>query len=158
MENDQPTNGFDFDKANLADQITVIGNCEHAFMHACKTASTLKENEAVFYMTLAEMIKDYRREFMREHFPKVEEKDWCLIKALETIRQRVYESANTSYKDLKGINILWAMTMEHIFGIDMSSCVACAEDKGEKDENSIKETEGCPIEYLEEEPEEGEEV
>lgn len=148
MENDQPTNGFDFDKANLADQLSCVGELEHAFMHACKTASTLKENEAVFYMTLAEMIKDYRREFMREHFPKVEEKDWCLIKALEAIRQRVYESANTSYKDLKGINILWAMTMEHIFGVDMSNCVACAEDKGEKDENSIKETEDYPIEYL----------
>lgn len=121
--------GFDYDSANLSDQITCIGELEHLYYHAIKAASTLEEDEAVFYLTLADMVKQFRRDYMREHFPKVEDKDWCILKAVETIRQRVYESSNLSHKDIKEINNIWSMATEHIFGIDMSGCSACAEDR-----------------------------
>lgn len=123
---------FNFDLANLADQISCVGEIEHAYMHALKSASSLEEEDAVFYLTLADMLKQFRRDFMREHFPDVDEHDWCLLKALESIRQRVYESANTSYEDLRRTNDLWSMVMGHIFDVDMSGCISCREDRNEE--------------------------
>lgn len=131
---DDEKKGFNFDSANLSDQITVIGNCEHLYYHALKAASTLEEDEAVFYLTLADMVKQFRRDYMREHFPKVEDKDWCILKAIETIRQRVYESSNLSHKNIKEANNIWSMVTEHIFGVDMSGCSSCAEDRKEDNE------------------------
>lgn len=137
MDNED-TKKFDFDNANLADQITVIGELEHLYMHALKTASTLGEEEGFFYMTLAHMTKELRRRFMREHFPDVREEDWCILKAADTIRQRIYECANTSHKDLEEVNNLWALVMEHIFGVDLSACIACKEDKRGSHEDSLE--------------------
>lgn len=125
--NNEPT--FDFDKANLSDHITVIGTCEHIFEHACKSASTLEKDDAIFYQTLADMTKEFRRNFMKQHFPKVSEQDWCILKATDTLRQRVYESAYTSYNDLKAINELWSTVMEHIFEVDLSNCNACQTER-----------------------------
>lgn len=120
---------FNFDTANLADQISVMGFCEHVYDHCCKSAAVSKKEDAVFYMTIADMIKEYRRNFMKKHFPDVKDEDWCLLKSIEQVRQRVYESAHTSYDDLKGVNDIWSEVTEHIFGVDMSGCSACKEDK-----------------------------
>lgn len=120
---------FNYDTANLADQISVVGFCEHVYDHCCKSAAVSKKEDAVFYMTMADMIKEYRRNFMKKHFPSVKDEDWCLLKSIEQVRQRVYESAHTSYEDLKGINDIWSEVTEHIFSVDMSGCVACKEDK-----------------------------
>lgn len=125
-ENDEK---FDFDKANLADQITAVGELEHIFYHANKSASVVPKEKAVFYQTVADMTKEFRRDFMRRHFPNVTDEDWCLLKAVETVRQRVYESAHTSYEDLKAVNDLWSIITEHIFGVDMSGCAVCKADK-----------------------------
>ena len=129
VEVDGDEKGFNFDHANLADQITVVGELEHIFYHANKSASVVPKKEAAFYQTVADMTKEFRRNFMRRHFPNVKDEDWCLVKAIETVRQRVYESAHTSYEDLKAVNDLWSVITEHIFGVDMSGCSACAEDK-----------------------------
>ena len=126
MENDKKV--F-FENANLADLVTIIGECEHCFMHACKAAAASEKEEAVFYQTMADLIKDFRRRFMKEHFPDVEDRDWCLLKSCDSLRQRVYESAHTSHEDLKGVNDIWSEVTEHIFGVDMSGCSACANDK-----------------------------
>lgn len=122
---------FNYDTANLADQISVIGFCEHAYDHCCKSAAVSSKEDAVFYMTIADMIKEFRRRFMKDHFPDIKDEDWCLLKAIEQVRQRVYESAHTSHKDLKEVNDIWSEITEHIFGVDMSGCVACKEDKDE---------------------------
>lgn len=119
---------FDHDAANLADQLTVVGTAEHIYEHARKAASVLPEDKAVFYLTIASMARDFRREFMREHFPDVTELDWCLIKATDTLRQRVYESTD-SYEANKKINEIWSTMMEHIFGVDLSGCSVCRAEK-----------------------------
>ena len=124
---------FDFDTANLADQITTVGEIEHAYYHALKSASSVEEIDAVYYLTVASMLKDFRRRFMRDHFPDIKETDWCLLKAIETIRQRVYETSNSSYADLKEVNDLWSLITEHIFGVDMSGCASC---RGEMDKET----------------------
>lgn len=122
-------NTFNYDTANLADQISVIGFCEHVYDHCCKSAAVSSQEDAVFYMTIADMVKEFRRRFMKDHFPDVKDEDWCLLKAIEQVRQRVYESAHTSHKDLKGINDIWSEVTEHIFGVDMSGCTVCKADK-----------------------------
>ena len=132
--------GFNYDTANLADQISVIGFCEHVYDHCCKSAAVSSPEDAVFYMTIADMIKNYRRRFSKKHFPNVKDEDWCLLKAIEQVKQRVYESAHTSHEDLKEINDIWSEVTEHIFGIDMSGCVACKEDR-EEDNREISEEE-----------------
>ena len=75
---------------------------------------------------------------MKKHFPNVKDEDWCLLKAIEQVKQRVYESAHTSHDDLKEINDIWSEITEHIFGIDMSACVSCKEDKKGSHEDSPK--------------------
>ena len=120
---------FNYDTANLSDQISVIGELEHTYMHCCKSASVSSKEDAVFYMTVADMTKNFRRRFMKEHFPDVKDEDWCLLKSIESVRQRIYESSHTSYEDLKEANDLWSEITEHIFGVDMSGCSACKEDK-----------------------------
>lgn len=131
-------NTFNFDTANLADQISVVGFCEHVYDHCCKSAAVSNKEDAVFYMTIADMIKEYRRNFMKEHFPDVKDVDWCLLKSIEQVKQRVYESAHTSYEDLKGVNDIWSEVAERIFGIDMSGCSACKEDKKGSHEDSLE--------------------
>lgn len=125
--------GFNFDNANLADQITVVGFIEHGYDHACKAAASSSEEDAIFYMTVADMLQGFRRRFMKEHFPDVKDTDWCLLKALEQIRQRIYESAHTSYEDLKEANDIWSIVMERIFGIDMSGCAQCRSDREDEE-------------------------
>ena len=129
---------FNYDTANLADQISVIGFCEHVYDHCCKSASVSTPEDAVFYMTIADMIKSYRRRFSTEHFPDIKDEDWCLLKAIEQVKQRVYESAHTSHKDLKEINDIWSEVTEHIFGVDRSGCMACKEDKRGSHEDSLE--------------------
>lgn len=122
---------FNFDGANLADLLTVIGELEHIYYHACKSAAVSDKESAVHYMTVAEMAKDFRRKFTKEHFPDVDEKDWCLIKTADAMRQRVFESAYISHEDLKAANDLWSIIMEHVFHVDLSGCSACREDKND---------------------------
>lgn len=121
---------FDHASAQLTDKITVTGCCEHLYEHALKTSSTLPEDKAVFYLTIASMIQEFRRDFMEEHFPEVTDEDWCLVKAADTLRQRVYESSNDSYEDIKRVNEIWSTVMEHVFKVDLSGCSACKEDRG----------------------------
>lgn len=132
MDEEKSEKTFNFNEANLSDQITVVGELEHIYLHACKSASVSTKEDAVHYMTVAELAKDFRRKFMKRHFPDVDEKDWCLIKTTDAMRQRVYESASTSYEDLKAANDLWSVVMEHIFEIDLSGCAACRSDQGKE--------------------------
>lgn len=127
---------FDHASAQLTDKITVVGCCEHLYEHALKTASNLPEEKAVFYLTLASMVQEFRRDFTKEHFPKVTDEDWCIVKAADTLRQRVYESSNDSYEDIKRVNEIWSTGMGHVFGVDLSGCSACREDKGAENKES----------------------
>lgn len=105
--------------------------------HACKSASVSTDEEAIFFMTVVDMAKQFRRDFSRRHFPNVADKEWCMLKAVEEIRQRVYESASTSHEDLVAVNSLWATVTEHIFGIDLTDCVVCKADKEEDEQKQI---------------------
>lgn len=68
---------------------------------------------------------------MKKHFPDIPDELWCLGKAVETARQRVYEADEGDTEDLAEIDALWSVIWERITGRDLSGCSNCKEDKGE---------------------------
>ena len=117
----------------LSDKITVIGNLEHIYYHAKKSAGVVEdEDKKTFYLTMAQMAKDFRRAYMKRHFPECPDELWCLVKATEAARQRVYEADEGDVEDIEGIDAIWANVMEELTGEDLSGCVSCKADKGEE--------------------------
>ena len=124
----------DHKSKTLADKITVIGNLEHIYYHAKKSAGVVEdEDKKEFYLVVAQMAKDFRREYMKRHFPNCPDELWCLVKATETARQRVYESDEGDTEDIAGIDAIWANVMEELTGEDLSDCASCKADKGEEE-------------------------
>lgn len=124
---------FDHKSATISDKITIIGNLEHVLYHARKSASVKIEDEElnIFFQTVARMALDFRRRYMKKHFPNCPDELWCLGKAVETARQRIYEADEGDTEDLNDIDAIWSMVWGKIIGRDMSGCKNCAEDKGD---------------------------
>ena len=126
--------------ASLSDKITVIGNLEHVYYHAKKSAAVKIEDEEAeaFFQTVAAMAQDFRRRYMKKHFPDCPEELWCLGKAIEIARQRVYEADKGDSEDLNDVNNLWAYIWGRICKCDLSGCHACKEDmEGEIDSENV---------------------
>lgn len=68
---------------------------------------------------------------MKRHFPNCPDELWCLVKATETARQRVYEADEGDVEDIEGIDAIWANVVEELTGEDLSGCSSCREDKEE---------------------------
>lgn len=119
--------------ANISDKITVIGNLEHALYHARKSASVKADNEEDerFFQVVAAMVLDFRRRYMKKHFPDCSEELWCLGKAIETARQRVYEADEGDSEDLNDVDVIWQLIWGKITKKDLSGCSSCKEDKGD---------------------------
>ena len=117
--------------ASISDKITALGECEHVEYHARKSASAKVEDEelSVFFQTVARMCLDFRRKYMKKHFPDCPEELWCLGKAIETARQRVYEADEGDSDDLNDIDAIWQLVWEKITNTDLSSCSSCREDR-----------------------------
>lgn len=116
--------------ASISDKITVLGNLEHIRYHALKSAAVkMEDGEAeAFFQTVAVMAQDFRRRYMKKHFPNCPEEMWCLGKAVEIARQRIYEADEGDTEDLNDINNLWAYIWGKITGEDLSGCSNCRED------------------------------
>lgn len=131
----------DFHKtANISDKITALGNIEHILYHARKSASVKVEDvdASTFYQTVARMALDFRRRYMKKHFPGCPEELWCLGKAVEIARQRVYEADEGDTEDLADIDAIWSMIWGEITHEDLSGCSACRADKAEKTDKKRK--------------------
>lgn len=130
---------FDFRTANIADQATVIGHAEHLIEHALKSAGVKAgTDDEAFFLTLAKMTKDFRRTYMLNHFPDTPNELWCALKAVETLRQRVYEATDYTAEELRSVDELEQMVVGKITGLDMSGCAVCAMDKGQGEEGEEK--------------------
>lgn len=117
--------------ASISDKITAVGELEHALYHARKSASVKIEDKEleVFFQTVARMCLDFRRKYMKKHFPDCPEDLWCLGKAIETARQRIYEADEGDTEDLNEIDAIWNTVWTRITGEDLSGCSVCKEDK-----------------------------
>lgn len=119
-----------FNNANLSDQITIIGEAEHLLYHALKSASVKAGTEdEVFFLALAKLAKEFRRNYMKRHFPDTPDELWCALKSVDTLRQRVYEATEYDANELSEVDTLWNMVASKVTGEDLSGCSACREDK-----------------------------
>lgn len=66
---------------------------------------------------------------MKKHFGNLEETDWCLIKVCAELRSLTYEVCEGDAEELKEIEDLIDEITGKALGMDMSSCLACREDK-----------------------------
>lgn len=126
---------FNHDKASVADKIRLIGELEHARAHALRSAvSTWVEeddSEAIKYILLAKRAQTLRRDYMKKHFGQLKDTDWCLCKSAACLRQIAYEVCEGDAVELKEIDDfvdeIWGQALD----MDLSSCKACKDDKGE---------------------------
>ena len=73
---------------------------------------------------------------MNKYFPNCPDELWCEGKAVEALRQRVYESDEGDAETLKAVDELWALVWGKITGEDLSGCKSCIEDRDEDISNS----------------------
>ena len=66
---------------------------------------------------------------MKKHFGDIKETDWCLLKVCAELRSLVYEVCEGDVEELKDIEDLIDEITGKALGMDMSSCLACREDK-----------------------------
>lgn len=116
--------------ASISDKISAIGELEHILHHSRKSASVKVEDKDLetFFQTIARMTLDFRRRYMKKHFPDCPEELWCLGKAVETARQRIYEADEGDTEDLNDIDAIWSYIWGRICKRDLSGCHACKED------------------------------
>lgn len=116
---------FDYNHANLADKLLLIGELEHIYRHAKRSAQS-SEND-VFFHVVAGRAKTIRRKVMSElNFP---DELHCLCKASASLRQLSYEIDEGDTDLIKEIDELVDMIWTEATGEDLSDCKACKEDK-----------------------------
>lgn len=122
---------IDHESKTISDKVTAIGELEHVLYHARKSASVKLEDEEleIFFQTVARMALDFRRKYMKKHFPDCPDELWCLGKAVETARQRIYEADEGDTEDLNDIDAIWSTVWGKITGKDLSDCAVCKDDK-----------------------------
>lgn len=125
---------FNHDKASVSDKIRLIGELEHGRAHCVRSAASVwreeDDSESIQYLLWAKRFQEIRREYMRKHFGELKENDWCLIKVCASLRQLVYEVCEGDVEELKELEDLVDEITGKALGMDMSNCIACADDKG----------------------------
>lgn len=66
---------------------------------------------------------------MKKHFPDTPDELWCLGKAVEIARQRVYEADEGDTEDINEVDAIWSYVWGRITGKDLSACSSCREDR-----------------------------
>lgn len=115
--------------ASKQDIISLIGELEHSYRHALRSAATVKdEARATKYAVYANTIRQLRRKVMSQNLD-IDEYSWCLCKSTACIRQLSYELFNGDIELLKEIDNLVDEVWSNALGEDISGCEACREDK-----------------------------
>lgn len=124
---------FDHKSAVVSDKIRLVSELEHIRCHALRSAVSVwdedDDSEAVRYLLIAKRAQTLRREYMQKHFESIKDTDWCLCKSAACLRQIAYEVCEGNSEELKELDDLvdeiWGEALE----VDLSSCVACRQDK-----------------------------
>lgn len=122
---------FDSEKANIADQISLISELEHLQRHLLRSAVSpnIDDEERIWYAVNAKRAKDIRRAYMKKHFADMPDELWCAGKCTAAIRQLNYETFTGDIDELKEIDALVDSVWSKITGQDMTGCKACSDDK-----------------------------
>lgn len=132
------------DKAALQDIISLTGELEHSYRHALRSMYSSSDSaDAIHYATIAIRLRELRRTVMKNHLPKMDEKDWCLCKSTACIRQLLYETFEGETEEFKSVEELVDLVWSRATKTDLSGCEAChndiaaAEEAIEKSEEKI---------------------
>lgn len=134
MNNNELEKTFNHKTASIVDKIALLGEIEHAYAHAVRSATSLYEEERddsdfAKYAIWAGQLRELRREVQRKAFPDLTEYDWCLLKALSRVRQLAYETQWGDFETLKAIEDVVDDITSDIFGEDLHGCASCREDR-----------------------------
>ena len=123
------------DKAALQDVISLVGELEHSYRHAIRSAySSETDEQKLNYSIIANRLREARRKIMKERLGDIDEKDWCLCKSAACLRQISYEIYNGDWEQLKLIEEIVDMIWSKATGEDLSGCQACKNDIEETEE------------------------
>lgn len=124
---------IDSEKANIADQILLVGELEHIQRHAIRSmvSPNIEEDERTWYAVVAKQAKDLRRKYMRNHFADCPDELWCLGKASASLRQLNYETFTGDIEECDEIDALVDSIWSKITGQDMTGCKSCSSDREE---------------------------
>lgn len=135
MNNDEMQKTFDHSKASVADKIALIGELQHGRRHCVRSAAAAwreeDDSDSIQYLLWAKRFQEIRREYMKKHFGELKETDWCLLKVCAELRSLVYEVCEGDVEELKELEDLIDEITGKALGMDMSSCLACREDRQE---------------------------
>ena len=124
---------FDHGKASTSDKMAVVAELEHIRRHALRAAASVwreeDDSESVRYLILAKRAQRLRRDYMKNHFNKIKDTDWCLCKSAACLRQLVYEVNDGWPEELKELDDFVDEIWGQALGEDLSDCVACKDDR-----------------------------
>ena len=133
--NNEAEKNFNHDKASVADKIALIGELQHGRRHCVRSAASAwreeDDSESIKYLLWAKRFQTIRRDYMKKHFSELKETDWCLIKVCAELRSLVYEVCEGDVEELKELEDLIDEITGDALKTDMSSCLACREDRQE---------------------------
>ena len=133
MENDKTQKTFDHSKASVADKIALIGELQHGRRHCVRSAAAAwreeDDSDSIQYLLWAQRFQEIRRDYMKKHFGDLKETDWCLLKVCAELRSLVYEVCEGDVEELKELEDLIDEITGKALGMDMSSCLACRDDR-----------------------------
>lgn len=134
-ENDAGQKRFDHGKASVADKIALIGELQHGRRHCVRSAASAwreeDDSDSIQYLLWAKRFQEIRREYMKKHFGELKETDWCLLKVCAELRSLVYEVCEGDVEELKELEDLIDEIAGNALDMDMSSCLACRDDRQE---------------------------
>ena len=127
---------IDSEKANISDQILLVGELEHIQRHALRSmvSPNIEDEERIWYAVTAKQAKDLRRKYMRTHFGDCTDELWCLGKASASLRQLNYETFTGDTEECDEIDALVDSIWSKITGQDMTGCKSCEADREEEKE------------------------
>lgn len=117
------------DKAATQDVISLVGELEHSYRHAIRSAHSSKASDKVHYAVVATNLRTLRREIMKKYFGgKIGELDWCLCKSTACIRQLMYELFSDDQELFDRVEDLVDKVWSKATNEDLSGCQACKND------------------------------
>lgn len=144
---------FNHTNASIADKISLVGELQHGRRHCIRSAASAwreeDDSDSTRYLIWAKRFQEIRREYMRKHFGKLKETDWCLIKVCAELRSLAYEVCEGDVEELKEIEDLIDEITSDALGVDLSGCQSCREDSEEVEPHQDYPEGAIPLPYIE---------
>lgn len=120
---------MDHEHLALEDKLWLISELEHARAHTLRSAHVATDQEdKMFYLVTAARCQRLRRK-AQSKLGEIDEKDWCLVKSAQRLRQLNYELMAGDEELFNELEDLVDSVNSHALKQDMSGCKSCHDDK-----------------------------